>query len=157
MHPVCKEVRLTYCPKCNEDGEELVIGEVYKYFAEDGVLLGYGHPGGSLGVALTNDEVKYTTVPLTGNDRAPGSHICSNCYAALRMQGKRFEELVIAGGVHWWCEDCLDFGVIVNEDSVGFCVGARAAAGVQPPNQLRVNFERCAQHRSAEDPHSTLQ
>ena len=143
---------LTYCPVCNENGEEIVIGEVYKYFGEDGELFGYGHPGGVLGQALCHDETPYVTVPLKDNEKAPGSHPCSNCHADIRLQQKRFEAEVVAGGLHWACEECGKFGVIVKDDSLGFCSTTRGAAGVQPPNQLGVRFNYCTQHESADDP-----
>ena len=143
-------VSLTFCPMCGERGEEIVIGEVYRYIGEGGRLLGYGHPGGVLAQALINDKVDYIAVPLEEHEEAPGGHACSNCSARIALQQKRFEAEVIAGGLHWSCEQCGRFGVIVKDDSLGFCAATRGAAGVQPPNQLGVRFSDCEQHVSVD-------
>lgn len=150
-------VSLTYCPVCGDRGDELVIGEVYKYTNENDELLGYGHPGGVLAQALIGDGVEYVAVPLEDNEPAPGGHACDNCSAEIRMQQKRFEAEVIAGGLHWSCTMCNKFGVIVKDDSRGFCSATRGAAGVQPPNQLGVRFDHCDQHASEEDPTTGVQ
>jgi len=145
------KVTLTYCPMCGERGDELVIGEVYKYIGEHGENFGYGHAGGELAQALMLEGVKYIAHPLGDNEPAPGGHVCSDCSAEIAHQQKQFEAEVIRGGLHWTCEDCGQFGVIINDDSLGFCAATRGAAGVKPPNQLGVRFSDCEQHQTVED------
>ena len=145
-------VVMTYCPLCHAAGNDIVIGEVYKYIDEDGDLIGYGHPGGVLAQALISDETPYVASPIKSDEKVPSGEPCSDCAADIKMRQKKFEAEVVAGGLHWACEECGLFGVIVKNDSIGFCAATRDAAGVQPPNQLGVRFDRCEQHESADDP-----
>lgn len=147
-------ITMTYCPLCYAEGDEIVVGEVYKYIDEDGELIGYGHPGGVLAQALISDETPYVASPIKPDETVPGGTPCSNCAADIKMSQKKFEAEVIAGGLHWACEECGKFGVIIKDDSIGFCAATRGAAGVQPPNQLGVRFDRCEQHAAADDPES---
>lgn len=158
VEPRTKTVHQTFCPICLQSGEELVIGEVYRYVGEeDKFVYGYDHAGGPLGRALTEDRVPYIATKLQPHERAPGSAPCAACDKRIEVQRKIFNAEVEAGGLHWTCEECGLFGVIVRNDSLGFCAATRGAAGVEPPNQLGVRFDRCEQHESEEDVTTMIQ
>lgn len=140
----------TYCPMCYEPSEEVVVGEVFRYIDKHGKLIGYGYPGGILGLELTEYEVDYTVESVDG-ERLPGGHPCSNCQAEIQHHRKECEAEVIRGGLHWQCTMCGLFGVIMHNDSQGFCKEVRAAAGVQPPQQFGVKFSNCWQHQTEVD------
>ncbi len=143
---------LTSCPVCTGDAEELTIGEVVKYFGkESDQLLGYGHPGGVLAELLIQKEVPYRVEPVSGAERVPASGPCPDCAADILHQNLEFEDVVKGGGIHWRCEACHSYGVIVEGDSRGFSAAVRRGAGVLPPNQIRVTFTNCIQHESEGD------
>lgn len=151
-HELKQEVRLTFCPLCGLDAEELTIGEVLKYIGESGEMLGYGHPGGVLAFSLIDNEVKYKTQTLDPAERAPAGHPCSDCAANIAHQRAEFQVEVERGGVHWNCTSCEQWGVVMHDDSRGFSVGVRRSAGIEPPNHIGVKFINCKQHESEDDP-----
>lgn len=144
--------RMTYCPVCNGNAEEVVVGDVIRYVGPNGEVFGYGHPGGVLSQELLKQGIKYVAVPLEDHEKAPGSHPCPDCAAGIAMQRKRNELEVIKGGLHWYCVQCRSHGVVVAGDSKGFSAQVRGASGVQPPNQLGVKFTNCQQHAAEDDP-----
>jgi hypothetical protein len=151
------QAHLTYCPLCRGAGEELIVGEVFRYTGPNGELFGYDHAGGPLGHHLREEEIKYIAVPLEEGERVRGEVTCENCSKRIARQRKRFEAEVIAGGLHWTCEGCHKFGVIVRNDSLGFCADTRGVAGVEPPNQLGVRFTNCEQHSAEDEPTTGIQ
>lgn len=144
------ETHPTYCPMCEEPSEEVVVGEVFRYIDKRGKVIGYDHPGGKLGNELTIHDVTYT-FELVDGDRLPGGQPCPDCVARIAQHRKECEYEVVQGGLHWQCAMCRKFGVIVHNDSQGFCKDVRNAAGVQPPQQFGVKFSNCWQHQTEVD------
>ncbi len=156
-HIMDQEVHLTYCPVCGYDAEEIAIGEVMKYYTVDsGELLGYGHPGGILALALIECEVEYKTVSIEVTDRAPAGDPCTDCAADIAHQHAEFKVEVEKGGVHWHCDECGLYGVVAHDDSRGFSARVRQRSGIQPPTHIGVTFKDCKQHESEEDPAGTI-
>ena len=155
--PTLTPARQTFCPLYKGDSDELVIGDVVRYVSPEGEELGYGHPGGLLAQALIHDETPYEVEELEDHERAPGGVFCDDCSAMISEQRVRFTREVISGGVHWSCDECGKFGIIIANDSRGFAADTRGAVGVKPPNQLGVKFDRCIQHQSEEDPTTGVQ
>ena len=156
-HEFTQDVHLTYCPVCGLEAEELTIGTVLKYYtAEDGELIGYGHPGGVLALSLIESGVEYKTKPLEDYERAPAGDPCADCVADIAHQRAEFKVEIEKGGIHWYCEDCGVWGVIAHDDSYGFSATLRRRTGVAPPNHMGVRFKNCRQHESEEDPDGTL-
>lgn len=145
------EVRLTFCPVCGMDAEELTIGEVLKYVNKDGDVLGYGHPGGILALTLIDQEIPYETIKLESFERAPAGHPCSNCMADIAQQRAEFKVEIELGGLHWHCEECGVWGIVMHDDSHGFSAGVRRASGIKPPTHAGVRFTNCKQHESEDD------
>ena len=135
---------------CDDPSEEVVVGEVFRYIDKRGKLIGYDHPGGVLGYELTEHGVEYTTEEVDGG-RVPGGQPCSNCKARIQQHRKECEAEVIKGGLHWHCAMCGLFGVIIHNDSRGFCKDVRKQAGVLPPQQFGVKFSNCWQHQTDAD------
>ena len=143
---------LTFCTICQGDAEELTIVTVLKYYGEEtGILLGYGHPGGVLAQELLDQEITYRTEAVGDAERLPAGGPCPDCQADIMHQRLEFEEEIKRGGVHWTCNVCGQFGVIIANDSVGFCDHMRGTSGIKPPNYLEIRFVRCEQHASEGD------
>jgi len=142
----------TYCPICKGDAEELTVGEVIKYFGEStDKFIGYGHPGGVLSTVLLEHGVAYRTEPVGEAEMLPAGGPCPDCVAEIAQQRAEFAVEVKKGGLHWTCDECDMFGVIIADDSIGFSAGVRNNAGVPPPKQLGVKFTKCSQHESQGD------
>ena len=143
---------LTYCPICKGNAEELTIGTVLKYYGEEtDILLGFGHPGGALAHELIRQEVSYRTEAVGEAERLPAGGPCPDCRADIMHQRLEFEEEIKKGGAFWSCQVCGKYGVVVHNDSVGFCAALRGQTGIAPPNYLEVKFVRCEQHASEGD------
>ena len=143
---------LTFCPVCQGNAEEITIGVVLKYYGEEtGILLGYGHPGGVLAQELLRQEITYRTEAVRDGERLPAGGPCPDCQADIMHQRLEFEEEIKRGGIHWSCNVCAKFGVVMHNDSIGFCANLRGASGIAPPNHLEVRFIRCEQHASQGD------
>lgn len=142
----------TTCPLCKNDAEQIVIGTVYRYTtSRGGHFIGFGHAGGPLAHKLLDLGVDYEAEVIGPYDKVPADRPCPDCEADLFHQRLEFEQEVINGGLHWRCVMCGKFGVIVANDSVGFCENVRGEAGIEPPTQMGVRFENCIQHATPDD------
>ena len=141
----------TFCRWCGEDGEEIVIGEVYAYYDADDNLIGYGHPGGPLGQHLMEQHKEYTAEPLEDGERAPAWMPCSNCKAEHQMQHRMFDIEMARGGVQWMCTQCHQYGMIMHNDSQGFSAMARQQSNTPAPDTCTVRFVGCHQHATEQD------
>lgn len=155
------ELHQTICPLCNNNAEQIVIGRVYRYkTSKGGHFLGFGHAGGPLAYRLLEDGVEYTAEIVDQSEKLPADGPCPDCQADLLHQRLEFEQEVMNGGLYWKCDMCQKYGVIVADDSLGFCKSVRGTARVAPPNQTvvvsGVRFSFCGQHASADDPEGMI-
>lgn len=143
----------TYCRMCQSHAEELIIGDVYRYFdAKSGDLIGLDHPGGWLAQYLIDIEVEYNAVRVPLYERLPTSDYCSDCQAEIDHQQAEFMQEVERGGVRWTCEMCTKKGIVIANDSQGFSKAVRDSMQIFAPEMVTVKFNNCGQHAAEDDP-----
>ena len=147
----------TYCPMCLNEGDELVLGLTVRYLSKDGELLAYGHPGGEVAKYLMDIGKEYDFEVVDESELLPAIDICSNCKDLLDQQALQFAKDVAAGGVRWFCDVCKKAGVIMANDSKGFCNHVRKETKIFAPDIVTVKFNKCEQHASIEDVHTEVQ
>lgn len=147
----------TFCPMCGKDADQLVLGLAVRYLDTDGYQLAYGHPGGEVAKYLKQIEKEYDYEVVEEHERLPADDVCKSCQDLLYAQKFRFNHIVAEGGVAWFCDICKQTGVIVANDSLGFCENIRKETKILAPNPVTVKFNDCKQHASAEDVYTKVQ
>lgn len=147
----------TYCPLCKGAGPDLVLGQVVRYLNEDGSTLAYGHPGGEVSKHLMKVGMKYDYEIVDDDACFAAVDVCQSCKRLLDAQSFNFEKVVAEGGVRWFCDTCKSAGVIVANDSLGFCANIRQETKIYPPDIVTVKFNNCNQHASVEDVKTLVQ
>ncbi len=100
--------KLTYCPRCGEDGDELILlgatDRIYKC-----TYCGMRSIGKRLSKCPECGRNSWHKVGTVGEyDKLPSSHLCAKCEKELAEH----KAIVDAGGIYWKCKDCRAEGVI---------------------------------------------
>lgn len=99
--------RLTYCPRCHADGQELILvganDGVYECLACGQTVIGRSDHCPACPSRWHARRLR----TLEEGERLPGS-LCATC----EKETQEHAALVEAGGVYWKCADCTRSGVI---------------------------------------------
>lgn len=101
--------RLTFCPRCGKEGQELVLLGIRNYYAECpscGTRC-YGGFDHDKCPSCGNQTYGAQRTELKESERIPGG-ICESCEKEIAEH----RHIVEAGGVYWKCSKCNASGVI---------------------------------------------
>lgn len=135
---------LMFCPRCGGDTNGLTIGHTIVGTLDDGRELYYmaGHRRKAL---EANGLDRYTHMEpreLKEGEKVPASNVCDKCETEI----KNHRIIVTAGGVYWRCTECKQEGVIKKST---FADNIREAGGIEAPDPVGCEFEKCEQHATS--------
>lgn len=104
--------RLTYCPRCRNDANELLLlgDREYKDICQDCGMVHFG--GAAIGRngrrCQKCDSLRLKREEIAEHEKLPASDICDACKEEIKtLQGE-----VAVGGIYWRCVDCRAEGVL---------------------------------------------
>jgi hypothetical protein len=129
--------RLTFCPRCGGDSNELVLlgARKFKRICSCGCV-NFGARGGDkcgkCGEGLSHarrEEIKE-------HDRLPALGLCETCKEDEAM----LKEVVTQGGIYWKCKDCHASGAIKGEHPIAQMV--RWKMKIETPKPCGIEFSK---------------
>lgn len=130
--------RLTVCPRCGGDTNEIVLLGNYNSIKE---CVGCGArvvgPTKECACGCRNYRV---VRELDAHEKLTSSSLCDACAAEL----KEHEAIVADGGIYFKCDQCGSSGVI--RGSAQLAQALRRKTGKAAPEPIGVRFETCEQH-----------
>lgn len=131
--------RLTYCPACHEEGQELLLlGAANKVLTcRDCGCRHYGGPppGGACG-GCGKVNPRFEVRELGDFEKIPGN-VCGKCKEGMEVAAKE----VARGGVYWKCKKCKGSGYMVAGSQIAEDV--REHTGIAAPAPVGVTFDGC--------------
>lgn len=135
---------LTICPRCGEQGEELILaGNSLKWRCDDCNRLHVAYVGKTFRMACPcgnkyRDGRRFTKVGKFDGmtDRVFSSEPCGTC----REELDKFRKIVEDGGAYWRCKDCGSEGVLRPETEL--VIDARKMQKVEPPDPIGIEFSK---------------
>lgn len=136
--------RLTFCPRCKCDTNEIVIG--------DNRLI--THNNGETAITprtRVNQTIKKLgwsrsdcRVGILPEGKVPATDYCDSCKEEL----EEYSSIVKNGGVYWRCQTCSREGVIKPSEYADL---VREAANIPAPDPCGVEFTSCNEHGGEND------
>lgn len=134
----------TFCPLCKEDHDQIVlIGANVRIYActRCRVEVYGGHAPGQPCPTCGGHHTMVHVSDIKEGEKIPANCPCVKCQA----EQKEHADAVAAGGVYWRCRECKKQGVIIAESEMAKAI--RAAAKIEPPAKVGVEFEKCLEHQ----------